>query len=100
MDLSRTWAEETGQGAEKKNPYEGNRFDEQGFQDWYGRWSEVPGLDPTPDAKEHKYDYRKAYQAGAAPTFDENVGSYNWPSEFKASDLSSEWNEASTGATP
>ena len=63
-----------------------NYFDEEGFQDWYGRWSTIAGIDPNPDAPEHKYDYRAAYKVDAKPDVDESSGEYHWPSAFKADD--------------
>ncbi|MDO8945520.1 MAG: hypothetical protein Q7U75_20215, partial [Desulfobacterales bacterium] len=63
-----------------------NYFDEEGFQDWYGRWSTIAGIDQNPDAPEHKYDYRSAYKVDAKPEFDEPSGEYHWPSAFKADD--------------
>lgn len=55
--------------------------DEAMFQTWYRARTAKAGLDPNPDAPEHKYDYRRAYIAGAAP---DQTG--HWPSEFKAPD--------------
>ena len=63
-----------------------NYFDEEGFQDWYGRWSTIAGIDPNPDAPEHKYDYRAAYKVDAKPDVDESSGEYHWPSAFKSDD--------------
>ena len=51
---------------------------ELGFQLWYRIQARKHGLDPNPDAPEHKYDYRGAYKAGALPD-----ASGHWPSEFK-----------------
>jgi hypothetical protein len=59
---------------------------EDGFQRWYAGWARRTGLDPNPDAPEHKYDYRGAYAAGAMPSIDKEDGYYHWPSEFKHDD--------------
>jgi hypothetical protein len=60
--------------------------DEQKFQTWYAGWAAKAGLDPDPDSPLHKYDYRKAYKAGAKPEIDPSDGLYHWPSEFKDDD--------------
>lgn len=54
---------------------------EKAFQDWYKKYSKELDLDPNPDAPEHKYFYRRAFQAGKGPN-DEG----HWPSDFKAAD--------------
>lgn len=54
---------------------------EKAFQSWYGAWAKRTGLDPNPDAPEHRYDYRAAYLSGAQPDAD-----MHWPSQFKADD--------------
>lgn len=51
---------------------------EQRFQSWYGQRAATLGLDPNPDAPEHQYDYRRAFEAGAEPGPDRH-----WPSAFK-----------------
>jgi hypothetical protein len=58
-------------------------FDEEGFRDWYDRWSIITGLDSDPDHPDHRYDYRAAYRENAEPLFDEADGAYHWPSRFK-----------------
>ena len=60
--------------------------DEQRFQAWYQVWAAKAGLDANPDAPEHRYDYRAAFQAGAEPEVDPADGRYHWPSEFKSAD--------------
>lgn len=55
-------------------PYS-NPAREQSFRNWYGQYN---WLDPNPDAPEHQYDYRKAFEAGASPGPDRH-----WPSEYK-----------------
>lgn len=52
--------------------------DDAKFKDWYGGHAKKLGLDPNPDAPEHFYDYRAAFQAGAGPGADGH-----WPSKFK-----------------
>jgi hypothetical protein len=52
--------------------------DEHEFMAWYSERASRLGLDPNPDAKEHFYDYRAAFMAGAEPD-----ASGHWPSEFK-----------------
>lgn len=59
---------------------------EQAFAKWYAEWAQRAGLDPNPDAPEHRYDYRAAYTAGAIPQIDPSDGRYHWPSQFKADD--------------
>ena len=56
--------------------------DEDKFQRWYFAQAKRWGLDPNPDAPEHKYDYRAAFKAGQGP--DPKTG--HWPSAFKADD--------------
>lgn len=56
-------------------PTNGKEFD---FRKWYKEHARKFGLNSDPDAPEHFYDYRAAYEAGAEP--DE---SGHWPSEFK-----------------
>lgn len=51
---------------------------EQKFQQWYKERATKLGLDQNPDAPEHHYDYRAAFQAGAEP---DETG--HWPSQFK-----------------
>lgn len=60
--------------------------DELAFRQWYGGWAQKAGLDPNPDAPEHRYDYRAAFRAGAVPQIDPGDGLYHWPSQFKADD--------------
>jgi hypothetical protein len=55
--------------------------DEPGFQQWYAGHAKKLGLASNPDDPQHKYDYRAAYRAGAAPGPDGH-----WPSQFKADD--------------
>lgn len=55
--------------------------DESDFRSWYASRAKRLGLDPNPDAPEHKYDYRAAFRAGLEP---DETG--HWPSEFKAAD--------------
>lgn len=62
------------------------QFDEAGFQKWYRGWANKTGIDPNPDHPAHKYDYRGAYRANAAPKVSPDDGLYHWPSEFKADD--------------
>ena len=64
---------------------------EEDFQRWYKGWAGKLGIDPNPDHPAHKYDYRAAYAAGKAPTFNtdyvsETDSGWHWPSEFKADD--------------
>ncbi len=51
---------------------------EQEFQQWYRGIAGTQGLDPNPDAPQHFYDYRAAFEAGAGP---DETG--HWPSDFK-----------------
>lgn len=51
---------------------------EAAFRAWYAQHAKRWGLDPNPDAPEHQYDYRAAFNAGATP---DKTG--HWPSEFK-----------------
>jgi hypothetical protein len=55
--------------------------EEASFRQWYAEQASKTGLDPNPDAPEHKYDYRAAFRAGAGPGTDGH-----WPSQFKADD--------------
>lgn len=48
------------------------------FKRFYAGHAKERGLNPNPDAKEHHYDYRAAYKAGAKPD-----SSGHWPSKFK-----------------
>lgn len=48
------------------------------FDAWYADRAKKLGLNPNPDAPEHFYDYRAAYDAGAEPD-----ASGHWPSKFK-----------------
>ena len=48
------------------------------FRPWYEQQATQQGLDLNPNAREHFYDYRSAFNAGVQP--DE---SGHWPSEFK-----------------
>jgi len=54
---------------------------EDGFQNWYKEQAAKTGINPNPDNPEHRYDYRAAYAAGAAPNAEGH-----WPSQFKAPD--------------
>lgn len=67
-------------------PASSGPFPEKQFQDWYAAWAKATGIDPNPDDPRHKYDYRKAYSAGANPAIDSQDGHYHWPSAFKAED--------------
>lgn len=51
---------------------------EQQFQAWYAMYASRLGINPDPDNPRHFYDWRAAYQAGAAP---DSQG--HWPSQFK-----------------
>ncbi len=51
---------------------------ESAFNLWYGRHAKKWGLDPNPDAPEHFYDYRAAFESGAEPNKEGH-----WPSKFK-----------------
>jgi len=55
--------------------------EEKRFRFWYKIQAHQNGLDPNPDAPEHKYDYRAAFKAGAKPDT-----SGHWPSQFKDPD--------------
>jgi len=55
--------------------------DEIRFQEWYKKHAKKWGLDPDPDAFEHKYDYRGAYLNGVEP---DETG--HWASAFKDPD--------------
>jgi hypothetical protein len=77
-DLASEW--------EEAEPVDAPGVDEESFRDWYDRWAQIAGIDPDPDNPEHKYDYRAAFNAGAAPEVDEDSGEYHWPSRFKADD--------------
>jgi hypothetical protein len=70
-------SEEREKGLEKRVQSE----EENRFQRWYKDHAEKLGLNPNPDAPEHKYDYRAAFKAGIGP--DEQG---HWPSRFKAND--------------
>ena len=52
--------------------------EEQAFRRWYGGHAATWGLDPNPDAPQHHYDYRAAYQNHDTP--DEKG---HWPSTWK-----------------
>jgi len=52
--------------------------DEMKFQIFYDDVSRKNNLNPDPDAKEHYYDYRGAWKAGAKP---DSTG--HWPSKYK-----------------
>jgi len=52
--------------------------DEMKFQVFYDNAARKHGLNPDPDAKEHYYDYRAAWKAGAEP---DSTG--HWPSKYK-----------------
>jgi hypothetical protein len=54
------------------------KHDEGQFRTWYAGHAKRLGLSPDPDEKEHHYDWRAAYRAGATPD-----SSGHWPSEFK-----------------
>lgn len=58
---------------------------EPAFRDWYSNHAQTLGIDPNPDAPEHKYDYRAAWAAGAEPSPADD-GYYHWPSRFKLPD--------------
>lgn len=60
--------------------------EEASFQSWYKNWANVTGINPNPDDPLHKYDYRAAYGAGAAPKISPEDNQYHWPSEFKTDD--------------
>lgn len=72
---------------------EGRAKRDAGFSDWYAEHARANGLDPNPDAKEHKYDYRAAYAAGVGPD-----ASGHWPSEFKADDHPNRYIRKSDGS--
>lgn len=65
---------------EYQDPVSGGivREDEALFQRWYKKIAKRTGLDPDPDAPEHKYDYRGSFLAGEGP---DETG--HWPSKFK-----------------
>lgn len=52
---------------------------ERRFQEWYREHAARWKVNPDPDAPGHFYDYREAYDAGAAPSPEDG----HWPSEFK-----------------
>ena len=62
--------------------------DEEVFRRWYAAWADRTGMDRDPDHPDHRYDYRAAYKAGAAPDSD-----LHWPSEFKHDDHSNRFIE-------
>jgi hypothetical protein len=49
------------------------------FQTDYKSWSDSSGMNPNPDAPEHFYDYRGAWQSGSMPT---KKGGH-WPDTYK-----------------
>lgn len=51
---------------------------ERDFRAWYGPLAQQNGIDPNPDHPDHHYNYRLAFDAGAAPGADGH-----WPSAFK-----------------
>lgn len=54
-------------------------FIEDAFRLWYAK--RAKGLDPDPDAPEHKYEYRGAFMSGSGRN-----SSGHWPSSWKSSD--------------
>jgi hypothetical protein len=57
------------------------------FQEFYGRKATEGGLDPSPDAPEHKYDYRGAFAAGdTATAVDPTDNKPHWASTYKDDD--------------
>ena len=53
------------------------------FKAWYTWWANKTGISTDPDAPEHHYDYRGAYEAGAEPSYQEEHGQYRWPDKWK-----------------
>ena len=51
---------------------------EEEFQKWYALQASQLGLDPNPDNPLHYYDWRAAFQSGAAAD-----AAGHWPSTFK-----------------
>jgi hypothetical protein len=64
----------------KTAPLIGRR--EQEFQKWYKGWAIFMGINPDPDDPRHRYDYRAAYLAGAAPAFQPEHNQYRWPDAY------------------
>lgn len=60
--------------------------EEPAFQEWYADRAKATGLNPNPDAPQHKYDYRAAFKAGAEPAISQEDGKYHWDSRFKMAD--------------
>ena len=57
--------------------------DESDFLDWYTKNAKKTGLSLEQDDPRHYYDYRAAYEAGAEPTYNKELGKWKWPSSFK-----------------
>jgi hypothetical protein len=57
--------------------------EEKQFQSWYSNWSKLLSLNPNPYDPLHHYDYRKAWKAGASPTWQSEHQQFRWPDEFK-----------------
>ena len=53
--------------------------EEDKFQKWYANHAKNLKLNPDPDNPEHHYDYRKAYKAGAEPSYQPEHKQYRWP---------------------
>ena len=57
--------------------------DDSEFLDWYSERSTKTGISSDPYEREHYYDYKAAYKAGAEPAYNEDLKKWKWPSEFK-----------------
>ena len=64
-------------------PFRQEEAKERQFQRWYADIARQMELSPDPNDPEHYYNYRAAYQAGAAPAIDPGSGELHLPSEFK-----------------
>lgn len=53
------------------------------FQIWYSKWAKKLKLNPDPDDPRHFYDYRKAWEEGASPSWQPEHQQYRWPDEYK-----------------
>jgi hypothetical protein len=57
--------------------------DEAYFRTWFKKWASRTGVNPDPDHRNSKVDYRAAWKAKADPRWDEETKTYSWPDEFR-----------------
>ena len=53
--------------------------DDPEFLDWYSERAIQSGISSDPYEPEHYYDYKAAYEAGAEPTYNEDLKKWKWP---------------------